>query len=616
MRVLRFDLASRSISDWETPPAPPQTVRAVGAAVLRLSVSGGGIAVGTARAVGTAGLSLTVAGRSRPPILARSVGSVQMATVLAGATRALQQIRAVGAATAALVVSGRRARTDADTLFALSFDGPTLVDAGFYGVPVTLKSTAWRSNVDAKFGDGCVQITRPFGGAYTSDGPYLGSMILGGEGDLAPPVALRRVFAAQVYDQMGAGVIGWTMSGWMKVPANGGGTLLWVEYGDDSAYSRLEANGLGLRVGYDGRWEFYTVERHDGVSWAMAINTAKSARTAVADSWVHFAVSHGTEIRCYVDGVNDFESVRSLGGGVVERYDSLATMQVAGNIQNGLGRVYVGRDFEGRLDAVSLVRGSLRPANFSPPTTPPVAGPTADGDGADVALLLHADGADGATEVTDSSLYRHTVTATGGTQIDTAQSKFGGASLSFDGSGGLEVPYSTALDTVLDVTIDFWLRIGADPADDSVPLFELTDTRHPWAGLESNAVSLRRRLPSSGPWTIAMETNRGGAGYTALHATNNISAGVWHHVAITGGRRQAIYIDGVESLIVPGQNGLPFGWYWPHSLDWQQPIRVGMRRTGGPRFVGWMDEIRFRQGIYYTAPFTPPAGPTTDPTQS
>lgn len=615
MRVIRFDLTSRSISDWETPPAPPQTIRAVGGVVMRLTAMGGGIATGEVRSVGASAMSLSSAGRSRPPVVARSVGSAQMAALVAGTTRALQQIRAVGAAVSTMVVGGRRARASTDTLFALSFDGPALVDTGYYGIPVTLKSTAWRSNVDARFGDGCVQITRPFGGAYTSDGPYLGSIVFGSEGELAPPTALRRLFSAQSHDQMGAGIVGWTISGWMKVPTNGGGVALWVEYGGDNQYAPMEVRAVGLRAASDGKWEFFTAERHDGVHWTLATNTARSARQADIDTWVHFAISHGTDIRCYVDGVNDFESVRSLGGGVVERYDSLARMQDSGNLQNGLGRVYVGRDFEGRLDSISLVRGSLRNADFTPPAIPPVVGPSADGDGADVALLLHADGADGATEAVDASLYRHTVVLTGNTQIDTAQSKFGGASLRFDGSGGLEVPYNIVLDTVLDVTIEFWVLIDADQSNDTVPLFELTDTRHPYVGLESCAINMIRRTPGVGVWTIGMATNRG-AGYMAIHKTANISLGTWHHVAITGGRRQAIYIDGVESLIVPGQDGLPFGWYWPHSLDWQQPIRIGMSRTGGPTFVGWMDEIRYRQGIQYAASFTPPAGPYLDPTES
>ena len=52
-----------------------------------------------------------------------------------------------------------------------------------------------------------------------------------------------------------------------------------------------------------------------------------------------------------------------------------------------------------------------------------------------VSLLLHGDGANGSTTIVDSSPTPKTVTAFGDAQISTAQSKFGGASIAFDGTG-------------------------------------------------------------------------------------------------------------------------------------------------------------------------------------
>ena len=46
-----------------------------------------------------------------------------------------------------------------------------------------------------------------------------------------------------------------------------------------------------------------------------------------------------------------------------------------------------------------------------------------------VSLLLHGDGTNGFTTITDSSPTPKTVTAVGNAQISTAQSKFGGAVL-------------------------------------------------------------------------------------------------------------------------------------------------------------------------------------------
>jgi hypothetical protein len=75
-----------------------------------------------------------------------------------------------------------------------------------------------------------------------------------------------------------------------------------------------------------------------------------------------------------------------------------------------------------------------------------------------VSLLLHGNGTNGSTTITDNSPSPKTVTAVGNAQISTAQSKFGGASIAFDGSGD----YLTVLNSsqfnfgVDDFTIEAW----------------------------------------------------------------------------------------------------------------------------------------------------------------
>ena len=54
---------------------------------------------------------------------------------------------------------------------------------------------------------------------------------------------------------------------------------------------------------------------------------------------------------------------------------------------------------------------------------------------ANVSLLLHGDGADNGTVFTDNSHSPKTVTAYGNAKTSTAQSKFGGSSIFFDGNG-------------------------------------------------------------------------------------------------------------------------------------------------------------------------------------
>jgi hypothetical protein len=80
-----------------------------------------------------------------------------------------------------------------------------------------------------------------------------------------------------------------------------------------------------------------------------------------------------------------------------------------------------------------------------------------------VSLLLHGDGTNGSTTIIDSSPSPKTVTAVGNAQISTAQSKFGGASLLFDGSGDGAI-ISTGLNDFTMTSNTYTLEAWARPA--------------------------------------------------------------------------------------------------------------------------------------------------------
>lgn len=92
--------------------------------------------------------------------------------------------------------------------------------------------------------------------------------------------------------------------------------------------------------------------------------------------------------------------------------------------------------------------------------SPTIATAQTDPNFASVSLLLHMDGSNGSSTFTDSSSAARTITRFGNAQISTAQSKFGGASALFDGSGDyLTTAYSTtAFDWwTSDFTIEAWV---------------------------------------------------------------------------------------------------------------------------------------------------------------
>lgn len=77
----------------------------------------------------------------------------------------------------------------------------------------------------------------------------------------------------------------------------------------------------------------------------------------------------------------------------------------------------------------------------------------------DVSVLLNANGVDGSTTFTDSSTYAYTMLAAGDAKISTEQSKFGGSSMKFDGTGDyiyLDATPAAQFGTN-DFTIEMWV---------------------------------------------------------------------------------------------------------------------------------------------------------------
>ena len=83
---------------------------------------------------------------------------------------------------------------------------------------------------------------------------------------------------------------------------------------------------------------------------------------------------------------------------------------------------------------------------------------------ADTVLLLHSDGIDNSTTITDSGATVHTVTAVGDAKLKTGVKKFGSASLYLDGAGDYcTLPDNADFNFAGDeFTIDFWLRPSAN----------------------------------------------------------------------------------------------------------------------------------------------------------
>ena len=223
------------------------------------------------------------------------------------------------------------------------------------------------------------------------------------------------------------------------------------------------------------------------------------------------------------------------------------------------------------------------------------AGPT-DPDFANVSLLLHGDGANGSTTIVDSSPSPKTVTAFGDAQISTAQSKFGGASMYFDGSGdSIRSTQSASWSFGADnFTIECWVNSSDTGQYASIASADLQPVDG-WA-LLLNSVS------NDGKIAFFEKNLASSLLVTSSGAFNNSS---WHHVAVVRNNTNlSIYVNGT-SLASSTVSG---------SATSAGTLYLGGSSVSPARdFIGYIDDLRITKGVArYTANFTPPTAPFPD----
>ena len=201
-------------------------------------------------------------------------------------------------------------------------------------------------------------------------------------------------------------------------------------------------------------------------------------------------------------------------------------------------------------------------------------------------LLLHCNGADASTTFTDSSSSPHTVTRNGNAQVDTAQSKFGGAALLLDGvddylilDGSSDFAFGTG-----DFTIDLWFRLSSLAAGiiyDSRP--NATTGAYP-------------TLIINGLFKVIYHANNA----DRITGTTTLVANTWYHLVVTR-------YQGNTRLFL---NGTQEGSTYVDSTNYLNPANRPVIGTNGNNttineFVGWLDEIEVSKGVArWTSNFT------------
>lgn len=353
-------------------------------------------------------------------------------------------------------------------------------------------------------------------------------------------------------------------------------SILNFSHGSGSFALRYGDAGLGYKlqvtvVGYNGTWDL--------------VYSANYTQTNANNAWKHIAFSR-KDGQCYlfVDGVQ-----QSLNSGVNPSTFPYTSFTAQVNLTS-ISNITIGSAWAGYIDDLRVTKGVARyTAAFTPPVAPhPI--PVIDPYFGAVSLLLHMNGANASTTFPDHSYNALAVTANGNAQISTAQSKFGGASAAFDGTGDyLSVPSSTALDFQSgDYTIETWVRLNSIGGSAQTIL----NRYQTW----TSALAFSLYLQSTG----AIRYMAGNSAPVLLTSVSTITANAWHHIAVS-------CANGTTRLFVNGQ--LEASTSAVAAISSSAVLRLGANLESTPvEFLnGYIDELRITKGIArYTSTFTPP----------
>lgn len=294
---------------------------------------------------------------------------------------------------------------------------------------------------------------------------------------------------------------------------------------------------------------------------------ATSTASIATNSWSHVAlVRNGNTTTVYLNGVAD--GTASVVG--VSLNDSTQPIKIGDYTTAGGGL-----PFSGYLSGFRIVKGTaVYTSNFTPPTAPLTAI-------TNTSLLLN---------FTNAGIYdaaaKNDLETVGNAQISTTQSKWGGSSMYFDGTGDwLLLPdQSTARLGTATFTIEMWVYRNASGT----------------YGLVGKGTSTTGYLVSLNASNQVVFT----FGTSTITSVGAVAATTWTHIAVvregTGANQTKIYINGTND----GTGTV--------STDFNQTTvqYVGADRTGGSAANAYLQDLRITNGVArYTSNFSVPTAP-------
>jgi hypothetical protein len=313
---------------------------------------------------------------------------------------------------------------------------------------------------------------------------------------------------------------------------------------------------------------FIAYVSYTGSSWAGTINGA----TPAANTWTHVAfVRNANTWTLYVNGVSSGTPFTAAGS----VYTSTDNLVIGASTTAGLN------PFNGLISNARVVKGTaLYTANFTPPTAPLTAI-------ANTSLLLNYTNG-GIIDATAKNVLE----TVGNAQISTAQSKFGGSSMAFDGSGDyLLLPSPQTQNFVYgtrNFTIEFWFYMSALAGSGN--FYVLYDGRPSVTTGAYVNLAINNATPESY------------VNGTTIITGSALSANTWYHFAYArSGSSTKMFINGTQvgSTYTDNTNYI--------NAANRPVIGTSGFSIGSSNFNGYINDLRITRGYArYTSNFTPP----------
>ena len=348
---------------------------------------------------------------------------------------------------------------------------------------------------------------------------------------------------------------------------------LWTYLPSVSAYGRLftsSANNSNMDFAGGGAITYF-----DGGSY--------SGGTLVANAWQHIVVTRqsGT-LRTFLNGVMQANASNSTNLSTNSQYAFAAATNGANTTQQYMAGIRV---VKGGIPSAYSTSSTTNGTQIFTPPTAPLTGSESLTAGS-VSLLLNYTNAG----ITDATA-KNALETVGNAQISTTQSKFGGSSMSFDGTNGtyLSVKGSSAvvpLDSG-DFTIEFWIYFNTGAVASRILMdYRPLGTEGLYPTLFTDSSSQLTYYTNSANRIV------GGA----------LSATSWTHIALcraSGSTR--LFINGTQS----GSTYTDANSYL--SATDRPFVGMSSRTANDGMFSGYIDDLRITRGFArYTANFTAP----------